>query len=199
MCTRTIVVIIFCFIGLLVSCQKSPYERLEANELARDVRYDSLFLGLHMGMVRKDFYGACWEMNKQGLIMQGPGNLSVQYLIDTPAVKSKMFMRFYPNFNDDKIHEMPVEFIYEAWAPWNKSLSSDSLLVDVKNLLENWYGGKFIFLENEKRNIKLWVKVDGNRRIRLYVKSLSTVKAEFLDITVNIDKSRLRNDPNNSK
>lgn len=175
-----LVLVVFSFVG----CRQSPYDHMEAKELARNVRYDSLFLGTHFGMLRKDFYTSCWELNKKGLITQGPGNLSVQYELDTTQLKSKAFMRFYPNFNNDTIHEMPVEFIYEAWAPWNENLSADSLLVDVKNLFERWYGGSFTLFESEEKNLKVWVKVDGNRRIRLYVKSNSTVKVEFVDLTV---------------
>lgn len=166
-------------------CVKSEYERIVDSELAKNVRYDSLFLDLKFGMTRKEFYASCWEMNKEGLIMQGPGNLSVQYVIDTTQVKSTMFMRFYPNFFEDKIYEMPVEFVYEAWAPWNSSLSADSLLYDVKKLMETWYGDEFRPFTNKDDNLTVWVKVDGNRRVRMYIKNISTVKVEFLDLTVN--------------
>ncbi len=173
--------------GLIVliffGCMRSEYDRMEARELARDVRYDSIFLGLKLGMSSKDFYTACWEMNKQGLLIQGPGNLSVEYKIDTPQVRSKVFMRFYPDFTtDQKIYRMPVEFIYEAWAPWNRQYSPDSLLVDVKNLFEKWYGGPFMQVENKDHNFNLWTRVDGNRRIRIYIKDISTVKADILDL-----------------
>jgi hypothetical protein len=179
-----------------MGCKQSEYDRMEAYELARNVRYDSLFLGLELGMSRKDFFTSCWEMNKQGLIIQGPGNLSVEYVLDTPSIKSKAFMRFYPDFtNDDKIYRMPVEFIYEAWAPWNQSLSPDSLMVDVKNLFEQWYGGPFLLVEKPEINLKLWAKVDGNRRIRIYVKDVSTVKVDFLDLTAeNIPVKTKKND-----
>lgn len=178
-------------IVLLLGCVKSEYDRLVNYQLSRNVRYDSLFLNLKFGMTRRDFYASCWEMNKEGLIMQGPGNLSVQYEIDTTHVKSAMFMRFYPNFYEDKIYEMPVEFVYEAWAPWNSSLSADSLLYDVKKLMESWYGGEFKPFINEDKNFAIWVKIDGNRRIRMYIKNISTVKVEFLDLTVKptMDKS----------
>ncbi|HMP99587.1 MAG TPA: hypothetical protein PKC24_07375 [Cyclobacteriaceae bacterium] len=178
------IVVLFLFVIVFsMSChEQTEYDRLLKSELARNVRYDSLFLGLHFDMSKKDFYTSCWEMNKQGLIIQGPGNLSVEYKLDSTQLKSPAYMRFYPNFKNDKIHVMPVEFIYEAWAPWNQHLSADSLLLDVKNMFERWYGGSFIYLEDESGNIKLWVKIDGNRRIRIYVKNISTVKAEFVNL-----------------
>lgn len=168
---------------LAAGCRNSEYERLVDRELEKGVREDSLFLGLHFGMKRKDFFAACWRMNKQGLMKQGPGNLSVEYELRNGELKADAYMRFYPNFNDDdEIKHMPVEFVYQAWAPWNKSLSADSLLIDVEKLFNKWYPGQFIKLEKKEENLQLWVKVNGNRRIRMYKKNDSTIKVEFMNL-----------------
>jgi hypothetical protein len=136
-------------------------------------------------MSSKEFYAACWEMNKKGLIMQGPGNLSVQWQLDSTQMRSLTYMWFYPEFKNDSIYKMPVEFQYIYWSPVYQPLSVDTLLVDVKNLFERWYGGSFIYAESDDGSQKVWVKVDGNRRIRLYKKNISTVRAEFLDLLNN--------------
>ncbi|MCK6617905.1 MAG: hypothetical protein L6Q51_09685 [Cyclobacteriaceae bacterium] len=172
----------FILVITVYACRQSEYERLVSSELARNVRYDSLFLGLRFNMSSKEFYSACWEMNKQGLIMQGPGNLSVQYQLDSSQMRSLTYMWFYPDFKNDSIYKMPVEFQYVYWSPVFQPLSADSLLVDVKNLFEKWYGGSFLYQESKDGLQKVWVKVDGNRRIRLYKKNISTVSAEFLDL-----------------
>ncbi|MBX2945448.1 MAG: hypothetical protein KF725_06420 [Cyclobacteriaceae bacterium] len=150
--------------------------------MASGIRYDSIFLGIKFGMSQKDFYTHCWELNKQGLILQGPSNLSVQYRLDTTLMRSDTYMWFYPDFQDGELNRMPVEFSYLAWAPWNPMLSSDSLLMDVKQLLERWYGSEFIYLENKDKTKKLWVMVMGNRRIRLFIKNASTVGADITDL-----------------
>lgn len=168
----------------LVSCGDKRYEQLVERELARNVRYDSLFLGLHLGMGSKDFFASCWEMNKQGHIKQGPNNLSVQYDIGDPFFKSTVHMHFYPDFHERKIYKMPLEFNYEGWAIWNKELAIDTLLMETKQLLENWYGDGFIELENEDKTKKVWVKVDGNRRIRLFKKDVRIIRAEIVDLTI---------------
>ncbi|MFN3841502.1 MAG: hypothetical protein ACK4RF_12425 [Cyclobacteriaceae bacterium] len=164
------------------SCRQSAYERLVQKELARNIRYDSLFLGLRFNMSSKEFYTACWEMNKQGLLMQGPGNLSVQWQMDSSQMRSLTYVWFYPDFRNDSIYRMPVEFQYVYWSPVYQPLSADSLLLDVKRLFEKWYGGTFLYQESKDGLQKVWVKVDGNRRIRLYKKNISTVSAEFLDL-----------------
>ena len=107
---------------------KAKYERKLKNELAKGVRYDSLFLGLYLGMPEKDFYIHCWELNKKGLIRQGSNNTTVEYRMED-ELKYPGIMNFYPSFVDSKIAEMPVKLTYAGWAPWNQKLSSDSLQI----------------------------------------------------------------------
>jgi len=166
---------------LLLHCApKSEYEKMRQRELARGVRVDSLFLGMHFGMTAEEFYTHCWELNKQGLIRQGPKNQSVEYQLEELRFPAKM--NFYPNFSPDrKIYEMPVAISYTAWAPWNKSLQGDSLQLDVVNMLERWYGGSFLKVENPKKGV-VYVKIDGNRQIRVLNDDFQ-VKVFFTDLT----------------
>lgn len=161
--------------------RKSEYDKLVEKELGGRMRQDSLFLGINFGMNAKEFYAHCWELNKQGIFTNGAGNMSVKYELPN-HLNFPASMNFYPTFEEDKIFEMPVDFQYNGWAPWNREMAGDALLQDVKKLLEKWYGGKFIKVENKERTLSVWVKVDGNRRIRLFKESLSTVRAEFTDL-----------------
>lgn len=153
---------------------------LEA-ELASGQRHDSLFLGLALGMDRKDFYAICWDLNKAGQMTQGSNNLSARYFLNE-GLKAPAYLDFYPTYNGDTISEMPALFVYKDWAPWNKALSSDSLLVDVKQLLERWYGPGFIEIKNKAKG-DLWVKVDGNRRIKFHKQEPNQVKMIITDMT----------------
>ena len=163
-------------------CKKtSEYHLMESRELATDVRYDSLFFGLYLGMPAKDFYNHCWELNKKGLIRQGASNTSVHY--DLPDFKHPAGMDFYPRFYEDKIVEMPLIFIYDAWSPWNKNLSADSLILEVKDLMTEWYGEGFLEIKNPKDpNNRALVKVDGNRRISIYNLNDSKVQVDIVDL-----------------
>lgn len=162
------------------SC-KSDYERMVEEGLASGERHDSLFLGIYLGMTAKDFFAHCWELNKQHLIKQGNANTSVEYEMN--ELKSRAMMNFYPTFHQDEIHEMPVMFNYIAWAPWNKSLWADSLILDVQNLMLQWYGGNdFIKMEHPEKGFR-YVKVDGNRRIILWKEDDQFVKGLYTDLT----------------
>ena len=103
---------------------------------------DSLFLGYHLGMPADSFYAHSWRLNRQGLIMQGPMNQNVQYELDS-ALAHEATMLFYPDFFENKIARMRMQFSYVAWAPWNKYLFADSLLPEVVRLLTTWYGDGF--------------------------------------------------------
>ncbi len=178
---KKVIWVVFVILIFAACGKKSKYDRLVKKELASGVRYDSLFLGINFGMTSKAFYNHCWELNKLGLIRQGTSNLSVLYNFE--YLKYPAEMNFYPTFHEDKIYEMPVSFKYNAWSPWNKHLSSDSLQLDVLNLYKEWYGNDFIEVNHSRRG-KAFVKVDGNRRISIFTKGEIEVQAIFTDMSL---------------
>ena len=170
--------------GLVINgCSpRSKYERMLKQELASEVRYDSLFMGIYLGMPEKDFYTHCWNLNREGLIKQGSSNTTVENelkdKLNYPAT-----MNFYPEFFQNKIYEMPVRFLYKGWSPWNKKLSSDNLATDVVKWYEMVYGNGFLKVIHPKQGIA-YVKVNGNRRITIFKEDDMHVWAIFTDILV---------------
>lgn len=143
------------------------YERLVKNELAAKKRVDSIFFDIHLGMVRKDFYTYCWEMNKKGIFTDGAGNNYVLFKLKN-ELNYPADMNFYPDFNDSTIWRMRVNIQYEGWAPWNKHLNADSLLPDVLAMCNKWYSGGNPFIRlNDEKSGPVYVKVDGNRKIAI--------------------------------
>lgn len=178
---------------LLPSCSpRSRYDKKLSKELASGERFDSLFMGIYLGMPEKDFYAQCWKLNKKGLIRQGETNTTVKYdlkkQLDYPAQ-----MDFYPRFNQGKIFEMPVKFVYKGWAPWNKKLSADRLLSDVKDWYEDVYGKGFLKVRHPEHGLA-YVKLDGNRRITIFKENDTFVWAVFTDMLVKNDWSGVRPD-----
>jgi hypothetical protein len=178
---------LFVFTAAVYSCSSTggeKYTKLVKEELAKGKRVDSLFLGINFGMTSKTFYGYCWELNKKGIISDGSNNTMVLYKIDS-ALKYPASMNFYPDFYENKIANMRVSFQYNAWAPWNKNLFSDSLLPDVVQLYNKWYpgGNEFIKITDKIKGI-IYVKVDGNRRITVGKFNDMLVKAEFTDLLI---------------
>ena len=173
-------------IGLVLfifSCQpKSEYHQLIEQELASGERHDSLFLGIYLGMSSKAFFDHCWQLNKQNILDQG-GGVSVRYELKD-ELKAPATANFYPTFYQDTIREMPITFVYDAWAPWNEEFSADSLQLDVVKLMEKWHGGGFIEIKHPTGGVA-HVKVDGNRRITVFKVPLRNkeVKAVFTDLT----------------
>ena len=164
---------------------KYQYSELVKSERARNVRFDSIFLGYYFGMPRKEFYDHSWKMNKEGTVMDGVNNLFIQYTLRDNQLRDSGSMNFFPDFYQDKIFKMRTEFAYDDWAPWNKSRFADSLLPDVLNFFKDWYpeGNPFITITDTTRGT-IYVKVDGNRRILIGKFDERLVKAEITDITV---------------
>ncbi len=165
------------------------YERRLKRELASGIRYDSLFMGLSFGMTQKEFYEHCWDMNKDSIIKQGSANMSVQYDLNE-ELEHPATMNFYPKFDSGKIVEMPVRFIYNGWAPWTKELSASNLALDVKNWYEDIYGKGFITVTHPM-NGDAYTKIDGNRRITIYVENDLYVWARFTDMLAGLEKDSL--------
>jgi len=91
-------------------------------------------------------------------------------------------MDFYPRFVDGKIAEMPVQFKYMGWAPWNKKLQSPRLEKDILRWYKKQYGGGFISVRHPKRGTA-YVQIKGNRRITIFLGDESTVWAVLTDLT----------------
>lgn len=156
------------------------YDRMLKRELASGVRYDSLFMGIYLGMTDKEFYTHCWDLNRDGLVKQGTKNTTVEYGMKE-ELRHPATMDFYPEFAQGKIIEMPVRFIYNGWSPWNKNLSSDSLQIDVLHWYEEVYGAGFMAVQHPERGTA-FVKVNGNRRITIFKQDEMHVWAVFTDM-----------------
>lgn len=171
-------VVLFCFaitVGAsMISCDKNTFKFGAKKE------YDSLFLGLYLGMDRQAFFDRCWELNHQQVATNGGSVQSVKYIMEN-ELEQTVIMEFYPVFYKEKIIEMPVLFTYDAWAPWNKELGSDSLLVKLLPVFEKWYGDDFKELDHEAMG-KVYIKMDGKRRINLFVRDDRFVQAVFSDM-----------------
>jgi hypothetical protein len=144
---------------------------------------DNLFLGFYLGMPQKDFFDHCTALNKQQLITQAPGgNTSVEQRIKE-NFSSEVSMRFFPTFIEERIFEMPVTYSYVAWAPWNKQYWADQLLDEVLKEFKLMYGEDFKLLNHPTQG-KVYYRIDGKRRINLFVKDEQFVQAVFTDLKV---------------
>lgn len=179
--------------GLMLSCSpRDQYEKKLNAELASGERFDTLFMGMYFGMAEKDFYMHCWKLNQKGLIRQGETNTTVKYELKK-ELDHPCQMDFYPRFNQGKIFEMPVRFVYKGWAPWNKKLSAENLQQDVVNWYEEVYGEGFIRVKHPERGMA-YVKLDGNRRITVFREDEMHVWAIFTDMYVKNDWSGVKPD-----
>jgi hypothetical protein len=172
----TVLIVLFC-ISNLFSCDTLSEWSEDRNGYRRT---DSLFLGMYLGMPEKEFYDHCTELNKQQLITQGGGAVSVEYKM-REDFDSPVTMRFFPTFVEGKIFEMPVTYHYPAWAPWNKQYQASVLLEEMLEKYKGWYGEDFKLLNHHTQG-KVYYKIDGRRRINLFVMDDQFVQAVFTDL-----------------
>jgi len=172
---------LFTFFGC---SQENKLERTIRKELATGVRNDSLFLGLKFGIELQEFYDHCRELNRQGLVREGPKNMSVEYLFKD-SLDNTIAFNFYAQRNDDggPIHQYNTTFYYYAWV-LNRRLYSDHLEKMLIPILMNWYGGNepFTQIKDGKKHI---YKIDGNRMIDMFIYDEGTVVATYTDLSYN--------------
>jgi hypothetical protein len=172
---------------MVVGCtDRTPakiYSETVKKELASGKKADHLLLDIKFGMTRKEFFNYCWEMHQSGQFEDGSNSTAVLYRIGK-GLKYPASMNFYPDFYQDTVYKMWALFNYDAWAPWNKQLFSDSLLPEVLDLYKKWYpGNDFIKMTDQKKRT-IYVKVDGNRRIVVGRSDDIRVRADFTDLLV---------------
>ncbi len=185
----------------LTGCKESDYTRMVKSELAKGIRQDSVLLGLNLGDSKGVFFGKCFDLNKEHVVTQGVG-ISVQYhfkdsvKLDTARDVTLMF---YPEFDTaEVISAYNLEFSYSGWAPWNRHLQSDTLRERLKFMMKSWYGGND-FVIAKVGDSEVPVKVDGNRRIMLYLEDPQHVLAKVEDILHPEHRHSIKVDVNQQK
>ena len=186
--------VILVIIALALSSCQSEYEQFVEQELGSGIINDSLIFNMRMGQTKKDFFSACWELNRQKLISNGSGNSMARHITDldtmgktTPWSKN---MSFYGIFDDqDTMRGMDLVYYFMDWSPWVKNRQSDTLLVHLLDLYERGYpGNDFIEIEIKETNVPAFVKIDGNRQILMYPKGDKDVVVKIEDLHYKLNK-----------
>jgi hypothetical protein len=183
-----IIVLVF----TIVSCE-SDYSKLVKRELATGIKNDSLFFGMKFNDTKQDFFDICKDLNGKNLISEGPQNKFAKYTIKSKIEKeSTIQMLFYGIFNKEKIMTgLDMRLSYDAWSPWNKKYYADKLIPSIKDTLQKWFpGNDFIQVDLKKLNKVAYVKIDGNRQIKMF-----SLNNEVLSVKIeNLDKKSEYND-----
>lgn len=178
------------FLGLTIltfACQNKTQKSLadiEKQELATGIRHDSIFMDFYLGMPKQSFFDYCWGMNKKGVFTDGSG-MTVEYQLGKKNFSHPIQMNFYPQFKEDKIIEMPMKFTYEGIDLSFPNGQTQKLLVDVKKLMEEWYGNDFFItpLPKGDKGQNAYAKVSGNRRILIFSEREFEVMVLVTDLT----------------
>ena len=163
----------FLTLVLLVSCTtepKSKYEKLIADEMSKDIRHDSIFLGFDYGIKKADFFVVCKELNEKKLVVQANKSGFVQYIFPPTAEKDKdLIVLFWGVFTKNlTMTGLTFEITHVAWSPWNEESKPENLIPVVQSKFMEWFpGNDFVNIITVEDQKNIWVKIDGNRRITI--------------------------------
>ena len=97
-------------------------------------------------------------------------------------------MSFNGIFNEKKtMRGFEMRFYFTGWSNWNKDLSSENLLAQLKDTLKRWFPGNNFFKVNFENNLSAEVKIDGNRRILAYKVNSKDVAVKIEDMSGKYD------------
>ena len=178
---RTLILISFLFCVLFYGCGASQsYEDWMRQESQSGIRQDSLFLGFHFGMNKDTFFNRCRQYNKEGVLKDSGKHLRIVYNSERDFSRPVQWY-FYPKFKNGVIWKMNMQCAYQSWTPWNKEVESSQLLPELLPYFEKTYGGKFRKFENTAQQ-PFYVLVQGNRRIKVWIKDMQFVEVEFVNL-----------------
>lgn len=170
-------------IAILSSCE-SDYSKAIKSGIKSGVIYEDLFLTLKVGDTRKEFYDKCWDLNKEGLVSQGPGNKYAKYSLDLPIEKDSaenVVVLFYGIFDENEVmYGMDMKMSYSAWSPWNEDYHSPRLMNQLQKYYMDKYG-KNEFIIIELKDSKAYAKIDGNRQILIFPINNKDVSVKITD------------------
>lgn len=184
-------VFLFVALGLLAvtGCQDDanlPPEERYAKELAAaqtvEEATNDFYLGLEIGIARKEYYNRCTVLNQKQQITMGAGGNAVNHPIDA-GLERPATMTFAPEFSEDRttILAYTVLLSYDDWSPWNKKSHGSQLIKDVFPHLKATYGDGFYAIPHPKVGSAL-VQFKGNRRISAWVKDERYVQMRFVNV-----------------
>ena len=178
--------------SLIVGCQrKSEYSTILTRELEKKNEFNDLIFDMKIGQSRQDYFDICYQLNKQKKIISGERSLNPELILKSKNGSTKgsnIKMSFNGIFNEKKtMRGFEMRFYFTGWSNWNKDLSSENLLFQLKDTLRKWFPGNDFFKVNFENNLSAEVKIDGNRRILAYKVNSKDVAVRIEDMSGKYD------------
>ena len=178
--------------SLIVGCQrKSEYSAILTRELEKENEFNDLIFDMKIGQSRQDYFDICYQLNKQKKIISGERSLNPELILKSKnglTKGSNIKMSFNGIFNEKKtMRGFEMRFYFTGWSNWNKDLSSENLLAQLKDTLKRWFPGNDFFKVNFENNLSAEVKIDGNRRILAYKVNSKDVAVRIEDMSGKYD------------
>jgi hypothetical protein len=180
--------VVISFAVALSSCEESAasrYKSLEKREVATGIRQDSLFKGIYLGMSHEDFREYCYYKNTVEHDFRNDGPHTSWVISKIDGMKYPAAINFYPVFKNNVITAMDAAIFYDFRNGEQSPHTKESLLEDVLQLLQTWYGAEFFRIASPTAfREDIYVSVRGNRRVIVYPTLTSEVRVRMQDLSV---------------
>jgi|TARA_B100000780_G_C21068711_1_gene429899 hypothetical protein len=175
------------FFSLIASCT-SEYKALVKKELNKNQKVDSVFFDIRLGESKDIYHKKSWDLNNSRVVTQGRSYFYMKKIFSDSKIKKKendFALEFSGKFNaKKKLKMLDVKFYHLLWTPWYEKYQAPNLLPRILDSLVRWFpGNPFLEIKTGSDSIPtMHVKIDGDRRFRVYVENLQDVAVKIDDL-----------------
>ena len=139
---------------------------------------DSLYLGYRFGMTLEEFFDHCRTLNREGVLNEGDEMNTVTQEIYF-SVAARIYIK--PSFDEEGgIYQLDMLFQYNVLPMFRPELTPAKLREETLAFMQKELGKKLKPREHPLYK-RVWERVDGHRRIRLYHEG-ERIKVEYYDL-----------------
>ena len=175
------------FFSLISSCT-SEYKALVKNELNKNQKVDSIFFNIRLGESKDTNHKKSWDLNNSRVVTQGRSYFYMKKIFSDSKIKQKendFALEFFGKFNaKKKLKMLDVKFYHLLRTPWYEKYQAPKLLPRILSSLVVWFpGNPFLEVKTGSDSIPtMHVKIDRDRRFRVYVENLQDVAVKIDDL-----------------
>ena len=175
------------FFSLIASCT-SEYKALVKKELNKNQKVDSVFFNIRLGESKDTYHEKCWDLNNCRVVVQGRSYFYMKKIFYDSKIKKKQndfALEFSGKFDAKrKLKMLDVKFYHLLWTPWYEKYQAPKLLPRILDSLVVWFpGNSFLEVKTGSDSIPtMHVKIDGDRRFRVYVENSQDVAVKIDDL-----------------
>jgi len=166
--------------------QNNEYDKARKRELSKNVRYDTIFLGLRFGMTEKETYNYLTELSKREIISSAfDSSFSYNFDFGQTAVPPNATGYIHPQFYEGKLFRLGI------YVQHDRNYDIKYYKEKLFHIYSLKYGSHYIRNDTIFKDGPAYVWIDGNREIEISINKPGELEHMLLPRYVDISYTDL--------